>query len=213
MEFYENIRWPAILGFLTFLLLLCTILMIGVARSSRCALIFFSVLGLLGVTLSWLLSGLYLSTAVAAGDFCMNPNQFICNQNNLHDIYKMNCEVHGTNQFILKLNSSRVYIDQAKDELLKIEKITNVHYSNVNFPTQIRKIQSELDKNKHTLTQLSTMFDRRTIQLHYANGTKALCNGGLFGLFLMTIASLLTAFFLTILVCVDSHTWIYLTKK
>lgn len=213
MEFYETIRWPAILGLLTFLLLLCTILMIGVARSSRCALIFFSVLGLLGVTVSWLLSGIYLASSVALGDFCMQPSVYICNQHNLHDIYKMNCEVHGTNQFILKLNSSRVYVDQAKEELIEVGQITRVYYANSNFQTKINNIQNELDANKRTLSQLSTMFDRRTVHQHYANATKALCNGGLFGLFLMMVASLLTAFFLTILVCVDSHTWIYLSKK
>lgn len=80
VDFYEAIRWPTTLGFLTFLLLLCTILMIGVARSSRCALIFFSVLGLLGVTICWLLSGIYLSSSVALGDFCMNPNEYMCSQ-------------------------------------------------------------------------------------------------------------------------------------
>ena len=73
-------RWPATLAFLTILLLLCVILIIGVARSSRCSLIFFSVSGLLAVTFCWLLSGIYLSTCVALGDFCMKPNEYICNQ-------------------------------------------------------------------------------------------------------------------------------------
>jgi protein tweety len=79
-EFYEQIRWPATLGYLTFLLLLCTILVIGVARSSRCALIFFSVFGLLAVTICWLISGIYLSTTVALADFCMKPQEYLCSQ-------------------------------------------------------------------------------------------------------------------------------------
>lgn len=77
---YESIRWPATLGFLTVLLLLCTILVIGVARSSRCALIFFSVFGLFGVIICWLLSGIYLASSVALGDFCMRPNDYLCRQ-------------------------------------------------------------------------------------------------------------------------------------
>lgn len=60
---------------------------------------------------------------------------------------------------------------------------------------------------------LSGKLDSHAIQEHYANATKSFCHGGLFGLSLMMLASLLTAFLLTILVCVDSHTWIYLTKK
>lgn len=79
-DYYESIRWPSTLGFFTVLLLLCTILVIGVARSSRCALIFFSVFGLFGVIVCWLLSGIYLAGAVAMGDFCMRPNEYMCRQ-------------------------------------------------------------------------------------------------------------------------------------
>lgn len=77
---YEAIRWPATLGFLTALLMLCVVLVIGVARSSRCTLIFFSVFGLLGMIVCWLLSGVYLASAVAMGDFCMRPNEYMCRQ-------------------------------------------------------------------------------------------------------------------------------------
>lgn len=79
-DMYEAIRWPATLGFFTVLLLLCSILVIGVARSSRCALIFFSVFGLFGVIVCWLLSGIYLAGAVAMGDFCMRPLDYMCRQ-------------------------------------------------------------------------------------------------------------------------------------
>lgn len=79
-ELYESIRWPATLGFLTLLLLLCTVLVIGVARRSRCALIFFSVAGLFCIIICWLLAGVYLASAVAAGDFCMRPHEYMCRQ-------------------------------------------------------------------------------------------------------------------------------------
>lgn len=79
-ELYESIRWPATLGFLTLLLLLCTVLVIGVARRSRCALIFFSVSGLFCIIMCWLLSGIYLASSVAAGDFCMRPHEYMCRQ-------------------------------------------------------------------------------------------------------------------------------------
>lgn len=86
-------------------------------------------------------------------------------------------------------------------------------FPRIDVGSKITHIQHELDTNQRQLINLSSMLDRRTVQYHYATATKGLCTGGLFGLALMMIASLLTAFFLTILVCVDSHTWIYLTKK
>lgn len=77
---FETIRWPATLGFLAAILILCLILVIGLIRSSRCSLIFFSVMGLFCVIVCWLLSGIYLATTVAAGDFCMRPREYICRQ-------------------------------------------------------------------------------------------------------------------------------------
>lgn len=62
------------------LLLLCTVLVIGVARRSRCTLIFFSVSGLFCIIICWLLAGVYLASSVAAGDFCMRPHDYMCRQ-------------------------------------------------------------------------------------------------------------------------------------
>lgn len=73
------VRYPATLILLAALIILCIILIIGVARNSRCNLIFFSVVGLLGVIICWLLSGIYLASSVALGDFCMQPSMHMCN--------------------------------------------------------------------------------------------------------------------------------------
>ncbi|GAB0094936.1 Protein tweety homolog [Sergentomyia squamirostris] len=212
-EFYESIRWPVTLGFLAVLLLLCTILIIGVARSSRCALIFFSVFGLLGVTLCWLLSSIYLAGAIALGDFCVKPNEYICSQQKVPDIHYTNCGTVGTNTFILRLNESRDNVDRAKDALQIVSRISMDMYPRVDVGSKISHIQTELDNSKRQLMVLSTMLDPRTVQHHYNTATKGLCGASLFGLALMLVASLFSAFFLTILVCVDSHAWIYLAKK
>ena len=65
----------------------------------------------------------------------------------------------------------------------------------------------------HIPQDLTDMLDSRAIQYHYDNAARSFCHGGLFGLALMMIATIATALLLTILVCVDSHTWIYLTKR
>lgn len=57
------------------------------------------------------------------------------------------------------------------------------------------------------------MLDYSSVHQHYEGAVKGLCEGALLGLSLMTVAGLVTAFLLTLLVCVDSHTWIYLSKK
>ncbi|XP_055634258.1 protein tweety-2-like [Toxorhynchites rutilus septentrionalis] len=212
-EFYEELRWPITLGFLTFLLLLCIILVIGATRSSRCALIFFSVCGLLAVTVCWLLSGIYLASAVALGDFCMKPNDFICSQQKLKDVQYTYCSSVGTNRYVLRLNESKDYVDRAKESLETVNRIAIDLYPRFEMSSKISRLNGELDDSKRQLIALSAMADRRTVMEHYANATRGLCEGGLLGLTLMLLASLVAAAILSLLVCVDSHTWIYLTKK
>lgn len=75
------------------------------------------------------------------------------------------------------------------------------------------QIDNELNESRFVVTDLFVMLDRRSVDRHYENAMKGLCEGSLLGLTLMTVAGLATAFLLTLLVCVDSHTWIYLTRK
>lgn len=75
------------------------------------------------------------------------------------------------------------------------------------------QIRTELDESRFVVTDLMLMLDRRSVDRHYENAMKGLCEGSLLGLTLMTVAGLATAFLLTLLVCVDSHTWIYLSQK
>lgn len=230
-EFYELLRWPVTLGFLTFLLFLCTVLVIGVARSSRCLLIFFSVLGLFTVAICWLLSGIYLAVSVGVADFCVAPNQHICTQQRLQYIFQSNCGTSGTNHFVIRLSNSRDSLDMAKRSLDSVEDIGRRLFPTHNVGGRVENLHHVLDYSINVLNSkrnifkiwillkifisldLTYMLDTREIQMHYGNATKSFCHAGLFGLALMMIATIATALLLTILVCVDSHTWIYLTKR
>lgn len=81
------------MAFLTLLLFLCTVLVIGVARRSRCTLIFFSVSGLFCIIICWLLAGIYLASSVAAGDFCMRPHEYMCRQVGMVSCNRMNSPI------------------------------------------------------------------------------------------------------------------------
>lgn len=74
-------------------------------------------------------------------------------------------------------------------------------------------IDSELNDGRVVLSELILMLERRSVERHYETSLRGVCEGGLLGLSLMTVATLATAFLLTLLVCVDSHTWIYLTRR
>ncbi|XP_037900104.1 protein tweety-2-like isoform X2 [Glossina fuscipes] len=213
-ELYESIRWPATLGFLTLLLLLCTVLVIGVARRSRCALIFFSVSGLFCIIMCWLLSGIYLASSVAAGDFCMRPHEYMCRQVGMRSpyVYFLNC---GTlrNRFILRLNESRDLVERARESVYLIQRMSQETYPRIDVHKTLEAMDNDLEETKRNLTVLSATLDRRAIDRHYADALRGLCGGGLLGLSLMMVAGLLTSFLFTILVYADSHAWIYLNKR
>lgn len=107
---------------LALLLVLCAVLLVGVARHSRCALILFSVCGLLAVTGSWLMSGLYLSSSVAVGDLCMDPAGYLVSQapKDLPTevlLYYTQCESVRSNPFTLRLRESQNAINNARSAM------------------------------------------------------------------------------------------------
>lgn len=92
-------------------------------------------------------------------------------------------------------------------------RISQELYPNIDHSSTIEPIDRELMAGREQLIQLADMLDKSVIDKHYVEAMGGLCKGGLFGLSLMMVASLIAAALLTILVCVDSHTWIYLSKR
>lgn len=86
-------------------------------------------------------------------------------------------------------------------------------YPRFDLKSKLDPIEKELTEGRAQLTTLVDMLDSRTVDKYYILAMKGICGGGLLGLSLMMVATLITAVLLTILVCVDSHTWIYLSKR
>lgn len=72
---------------------------------------------------------------------------------------------------------------------------------------------ADLNNSERLLTHLTALVDCTAIHHNYLNATRGLCEGGLLGLLLMLVASFIAAILLTIMVWVDSHTWIYIRKR
>lgn len=86
-------------------------------------------------------------------------------------------------------------------------------YPRIELSQITEQIDNELNESRFVLADLMAMLERRSVERHYENAMQGMCEHGLLGLSVMTVAGLAMAFLLTILVCVDSHTWIYLTKR
>lgn len=86
-------------------------------------------------------------------------------------------------------------------------------YPRAEISTTTNQIENELNESRYALHDLLSMLEHHSVHQHYEGAVRGMCEGALLGLTLMTVAGIITAFLLTLLVCVDSHTWIYLNRK
>lgn len=217
-EKIEYFRWPITMGVLSVLLVLCVILLVGVARHSRCALITFSVCGLLAVISSWLLASIYLASTVALGDLCIAPDRYLASEAAplippevlLHYTH---CETSRANPFTQRLREIKQALDTIRREQSILKPMASDLFRTKELGIKFSFLLTELNNAESVVSKLHTLLDCKALHSHYVEGAKGLCNIGLMGLALMLLSSVLSGLLFTILVWVDSHTWIYIRKK
>lgn len=214
----EGIRWPVTMAVLSILLMFCVVLLFGVARHSRCALITFSVFGLFAVIISWLLSSLYLATAVALGDLCMGPDGFLEREaatTPKADIlsYYIRCDQSRTNPFFQRLRQGQNAVKEMSSNLVTVARIAKELYKPAELHPKLDVLTTDINQVDKLATGLSTLLDCKNLHRQYLNATRSVCDLGLYGLSFMLAASVAAGFFFTVLVWVDSHTWIYIRRR
>ncbi|XP_023717740.1 protein tweety isoform X1 [Cryptotermes secundus] len=214
----EGIRWPVTMAVLSILLMFCVVLLFGVARHSRCALITFSVFGLFAVIISWLLSSLYLATAVALGDLCMSPDGFLEREaatTPKADIlnYYIRCDQSRTNPFFQRLRQGQNAVKEMSSNLVTVARIAKELYKPADLHPKLDVLTTDINQVDKLATGLSTLLDCKNLHRQYLNATRSVCDLGLYGLSFMLAASVAAGFFFTVLVWVDSHTWIYIRRR
>lgn len=217
-EKIETWRWPITMTVLSVLLVLCVVLLVGVARHNRCALIAFSVCGLLAVIASYLMASVYLASSVALGDLCVAPDKFL-EEEAFPELqretvrYYTSCERAPTNPFTQRLRDAKGSIVALREVVRKMQKPANELFPGKGLEPIFISLSNQINDADKLFDTLMTLVDCHALHALYLRGTRALCNVGLLGLFLMLTSSVLAGILLTILVWVDSHTWIYITKR
>lgn len=214
----EYFRWPITMAVLSILLVLCVILLVGVARHSRCALIIFSVCGLLAVIASWLLASIYLASTVALGDLCIAPDRYLASEASpeLYPevlLHYTHCEAARANPFTQRLREAKQAMDTTRKDLVALKPLAIDLFRAENLEPKFSLLATEVNNAERMITSLTTLLDCRALHSHYVEGARGLCNIGLMGLALMLLSSILSGLLFTVLVWVDSHTWIYIRKK
>ncbi|XP_022916358.1 protein tweety isoform X2 [Onthophagus taurus] len=214
----ETIRWPLTMGILSVLLVLCVVLLVGVARHNRCALIAFSVCGLLAVIASYVMASIYVASTVALADLCMAPDKFLQDQVSMEVAkeilhYYTSCEKARANPFTQRLREGKLAVEAMRHMLTVINKPAQELFPKKNIDHRISSLMNQINEGDMLMTSLTALVDCKALHTHYLRGARVLCNVGLLGLTLMLASAALAGFLLTALVWIDSHTWIYIRKK
>lgn len=96
---------------------------------------------------------------------------------------------------------------------LLLHRISLVLFKSAGLQPKLGAVTADLNNSERVLTELTALVDCKALHHSYLTATSAICDTCLLGLLLMLIASFLAAILLTIMVWVDSHTWIYIRKR
>ncbi|XP_014214178.1 protein tweety isoform X2 [Copidosoma floridanum] len=217
-ERVEQLRWPVTMAVLSALLILCVVLLVGVARHSRCALITFSVFGLFAVITSWLMASVYLASSVALGDLCVSPDGYVgktARSQLAAEVlsYYTHCENARTNPFTQQLRDARQSANYTRRSLETVKHLADKLFKDQQLQPRFDGLANNVNTVDKQLASLTAFLDCKPLHKQYLHAAKSLCHLGLFGLTLMLAASVAAGFLFTILVWVDSHTWIYIRKR
>lgn len=214
----ETIRWPVTYGALGALLFLFILLLIGLCRHSRCTLIFFSVCGLIAIIGICLTASIYLPLTIGLADLCMMPDRFLASEisSKLHPEvlnYYTQCESVRANPFTQRLREARIAVTEMRSNLNTLTKQSIEIFHDNGLEPKFSLLLRETNEIDKILSSLTALLDCRALHENYVRGLEGVCNTGLVGLFLLLASSVLSGIFLTLLVCLDSHTWIYFSKR
>ncbi|KAI5723737.1 hypothetical protein M8J76_010259 [Diaphorina citri] len=216
----ESIRYPATMALYITLLVFCIMLIFGVYRHSRCCLITFSVFGLFAIIICWLLSSLYLVIAVATGDVCMSPDRFLERQSPppvrlQMDIlaYYLTCETSRTNPFHVVVKRGTQAVEAISWNLGVLSRLAKQEYKHELLHPSLDILTTEVKLASNLMSGLPAILNCQPINREYIHALQSTCDTALFGLALMLLAMAVAGFFFTVLVWLDSHTWIYIRKK
>lgn len=114
--------------------------------------------GLVAVTGSWLMSGIYLSVSVAIGDLCADPAEYLVSQSPSGlppDVllYYTQCESFRSNPFTQRLRESQTAISSARNSMATVSKVSLALFKKAGLSPKLSSIVSDLITSERLLTR------------------------------------------------------------
>nr|CAD7401301.1 unnamed protein product [Timema poppensis] len=180
----ETIRWPVTMAVLSILLVFCVVLLFGVARHSRCALITFSVFGLFAVIISWLMASMYLASSVALGDLCISPGGYLDRQagsDTKADIlnYYIHCDNAHMHPFNQRWQQGKNAVKAMSSNLAMVTKLARELYKPTDLNPKLDVVATEVKQADSLVSALATMLDCNAFHKQYVKAVDSVCDLGL----------------------------------
>ncbi|XP_061426103.1 protein tweety homolog 1-A-like [Lethenteron reissneri] len=207
-EFY---RWLAYLLLLIVQLLLCLLVLLGLAKRSRCLLVGLVLTGLVMLIVAWGSLGLQMSSAVAASDFCMSPQEYIVNKTEESrrapkDVveYYVYCPPSSAGPLQEKVTASVRAISDMQSIVQKMLQISRFIMPSIK--DQLLALQHDLNSTDLTLQKLSALVDCHNIHQDLLEALQGVCYDGVRGVLWLCVFSIVSACSLTVLIAIIPHT-------
>ncbi|XP_069970424.1 protein tweety isoform X2 [Penaeus vannamei] len=214
----ELARWVGTQGVTGILMIVVLVVMVGVAKHSRCTLITFSVLGLLAMILCWGLTSLYLVSTVALSDWCMDPNPFLEGQLSKlvsRDVaaYYLRCDPTRKSPFTRYLTHAKQAAELVMTSLNKVTTLADSNYDRQEIHPRLDHLAAFVNQSQRSLGGVSALLECQSMHHQYRTALNATCYQAMSGVVYLLLSAAGSGLLFTILVWFTSHTWIYLNHK
>ncbi|GFY67411.1 protein tweety homolog [Trichonephila inaurata madagascariensis] len=215
----EFIRWPATIGLLCLLILLCLTLIWGVIKHSRCLLILFSVFGLLSVVICWVLVSMYVGICVAGSDFCLDPEPFLYQQaNGVVETgvltYYIHCDEKSQDPFNKAVAEGMKAMQNVKETLEQVNVVVLALHDNIQVIEEtLAHLSDHVNQTEKLLNAIIKVVNCDHINAEYKSALESACTYTLEGTAFMLVSAVGSGLLFTVLIWVASHTWIHIRKK
>nr|CAD7194668.1 unnamed protein product [Timema douglasi] len=184
IQTYHVTIWPVTMAVLSILLVFCVVLLFGVARHSRCALITFSVFGLFAVIISWLMASMYLASSVALGDLCISPGGYLDRQagsDTKADIlnYYIHCDNAHMHPFNQRWQQGKNAVKAMSSNLAMVTKLARELYKPTDLNPKLDVVATEVKQADSLVSALATMLDCNAFHKQYVKAVDSVCDLGL----------------------------------
>ncbi|XP_078723345.1 protein tweety homolog 1-like isoform X1 [Lampetra fluviatilis] len=203
VEFY---RWLAYVLLLSVDLFTCLLVLLGLAKQSRCLINLAVLMGLLMLLAHWSTLALQLAGSVGASDFCFAPRQFLANVTQALGTverdtlsYYLECRPSSVSPFQTGLTGSVRAVSDLQSLALEL-----LLFGAVEVPRtrkELGKVQAELNVTETAVHQLTALLDCRALNKDVLAGLTGMCWDGLKGQLLLSLFSLTGAIAMSCIVC------------